>query len=878
MTRLVAAAFVALCLVVCLPTSTSASSAADAVTSLHVRVLDATGAVIAGATVTVRQGQATPRTAVTSLVGDTTVEALEPGRVELRVEAQGFEPRVIGSQRVRAGENHVDVTLQIAKLAVQVDVARSLIDQLLDPRGQAFTRVLSPEMIAQLPDDPDEMQRVLEQIAGPGAVIRVNGFGGSRLPPKGQIRQIRISQTLVSAETHEFGVPTVDIQTQPGIDNWHTSMGASFRHGPLTARYPFSSTAPTEGLSRGSVTLDGPLWRKHTSLSLNVDLLSSSDAQTYLATTPDGQIAGSETRPLDRSGVTLEVEHALTKTHTARLELASNRTTIDRLGVGGSNLPERAYRSRQSSTSLRLSDSGPIGKTLFNEVRLQSVWGDQHADSATAAPAVVVLDAFGAGGAQVSNRRRNWDVEVADNLDVARGRHAMRVGALVQAGRYDASDESNRLGTFTFSSLAQYVAGRPATFTMRTGDPLVGYSFVRAGWYFQDDVKLHKTLSLSAGLRHEVQSHVDGSLNLSPRIGGTWAPLPNAKLTIRGGVGLIYNWYDPTVYEQTLRVDGVRQFDLVVTNPGFPDPLAGAQPIVLPPSRLQAADDLSMPRILHATVSMQTTWLNPWILMSTVTHQQGRRLLRGRNLNAPLANGVRPYPQFGNITQTESTGRSSMDRFDLSLSRVALGKRPLMLMFMYSLGRQMNDTDGAFSVPANAIDADADWGPASNDIRHRFTSVMSGSLPKSFRAQVMITATSATPYNITTGFDNNGDAVFNDRPAGVGRNSARGSGVIDVTARIGWTFGFGKPPTAQDPLNIRRLRNEASRGDVGSVLSDALGGRQHRYRMELYGQAYNALNRVNYTGYRGVMTSPYFGTATASLPPRRIELGIRFDF
>ena len=244
MTRLMAAAFVGLCLVVCppVPMPVYARTASDA--TLRVRVLDASGAVIPGATVTVRQGPTAPRTATTSMLGDVTLEALEPGRAELRVEAAGFEPRVIGSQRVRVGQNHVDVTLQIAKLAVQVDVARSLIDQLLDPRGQAFTRVLSPEMIAQLPDDPDEMQKVLEQIAGPGAVIRVNGFGGSRLPPKGQIRQIRISQTLVSAETHEFGVPTIDIQTQPGIDNWHTSMSASFRHGPLTARYPFSSVAP----------------------------------------------------------------------------------------------------------------------------------------------------------------------------------------------------------------------------------------------------------------------------------------------------------------------------------------------------------------------------------------------------------------------------------------------------------------------------------------------------------------------------------------------------------------------------------------------------------------------------------------------------------
>ena len=35
---------------------------------------------------------------------------------------------------------------------------------------------------------------------------------------------------------------------------------------------------------------------------------------------------------------------------------------------------------------------------------------------------------------------------------------------------------------------------------------------------------------------------------------------------------------------------------------------------------------------------------------------------------------------------------------------------------------------------------------------------------------------SATPYNVTTGVDGNGDTVFNDRPLGVERNSERGAG------------------------------------------------------------------------------------------------------
>jgi hypothetical protein len=142
----------------------------------------------------------------------------------------------------------------------------------------------------------------------------------------------------------------------------------------------------------------------------------------------------------------------------------------------------------------------------------------------------------------------------------------------------------------------------------------------------------------------------------------------------------------------------------------------------------------------------------------------------------------------------------------------------------------------------------------------------------------MTSLASAAPYNITTGFDENHDTVTNDRPAGVGRNSARGAGQVDLTVRLGWGFGFGKAPGPQTGVpNIRRATSDAQRDPLGAI-SSALGGQAHRYRVEFYAQAYNALNRVNQIGFRGVQTSPFFGTATASLPPRRIEIGTRFDF
>ena len=42
--------------------------------------------------------------------------------------------------------------------------------------------------------------------------------------------------------------------------------------------------------------------------------------------------------------------------------------------------------------------------------------------------------------------------------------------------------------------------------------------------------------------------------------------------------------------------------------------------------------------------------------------------------------------------------------------------------------------------------------------------------------------------------------------------------------------------------------------------------------------AVNLFNSVNYQGYIGALSSPFHGRAVASLPPRRLQLNLRFQF
>ena len=164
------------------------------------------------------------------------------------------------------------------------------------------------------------------------------------------------------------------------------------------------------------------------------------------------------------------------------------------------------------------------------------------------------------------------EFEAATDLDYVHGVHSMRAGLLLEGGRYRSDVSSNYLGTFTFASLGDYLAGKPASYTRRTGDPNVSYTNLQAGVYVQDDWRVHKSTLLSLGLRYEAQSLLKDQRNFSPRASVSWVPFKDGKTTIRAGIGYFNDWLGTSTYEQTLRVDGFKQRELNILSPSYPDP------------------------------------------------------------------------------------------------------------------------------------------------------------------------------------------------------------------------------------------------------------------------------------------------------------------
>lgn len=878
------------CVIVVVCLAVLAADAASAQTPspkgrLLVTVVDQTGAVLPTAAVTLAgQDDQTRATALAPLVasdsGVATAEGLAPGRYTLQVEFPGFESATVRDVRVRAGDNRRTVTLRLKKVSEEVTVGRDGQSSGLDPRGNAFSTILTREMIEALPDDPEEMEAVLKAMAPAGAQFRVDGFTGGRMPPKSQIRSIRLPRMdAFAAQNHGGmnGMMFIDIMTQPGAGPIRGSVDMSFQDDALNARNPFTPVKGDEQLRQYGMSLSGTIRPNKTSFSMNFGGTDQYTSPNLLAVLPDGTTVSDALRsPADAMNFNGRIDHALNQDHAIRASFDRSSRESRNQGIGGFNLTDRAFRSSSSTNTLRLSESGPLGRRMFTESRLQLVWGSTSNESSIEAPTLRVLDAFTSGGAQVRGGQNRFDLELASDLDYVRGPHSWRVGGLVEGGRYRSDDISNYLGTYTFASLDDYRAGRPSSYTRKIGDPNLTYSRWQAGLYVQDDWRVSRSLMLSAGVRAGFQTLANDQVNLSPRVNMGWSPFRSGKLTLRAGYGYFYDWVSGDLYKQTLQVDGFRQRELNVANPSYPAlPDEGVTSVT---NQYLWSDDLTLPTSHRINVGGDRQITQNQRLNVNYTFGWGRGLLRGRNLNTPV-DGVRPDPNFANILSLVSDAEAKTHSVNVGWNLTKLEWKRSFFFVNYTWSKSDTNTTGAFSLPANGDNLDTEWGPSGGDVRHRASASFNLSPITNMSLSLNARAQSGSPYNITTGRDDNRDGLFNDRPAGVGRNSARTDAQWDLGGRLSYSWGFGTRGQSggSGSGGATIVMGGAS---SGGAMAPGFGGgaADKRFRIELYLSGQNLLNRANYVGYSGVITSPFYGQPTNVMNPRRLQMGVRFGF
>ena len=586
-------------------------------------------------------------------------------------------------------------------------------------------------------------------------------------------------------------------------------------------------------------------------------------------------------QPSDNVGIFGLIDYALTRDQTLRVSINRFSFSQGNLGIGGNDEIERAYSNDNTSTNLRIQEAGPLGRRFFTNTRLQIGRNVSNSSSSIEAPTFRITDARTTGGAQVRGGRHATTVNLQSDLDYVRGIQSVRTGISFEGGDFRSDDASNYLGTYLFESPEAFQAGRPTSYTRRIGDPNITYKNIQAGIYVQDDIRVRKGLTLSPGVRYEAQTHLNDYNNFGPRFGITWAPFKSGKTSLRGSWGIFYDWLNANTYEQTLRVDGFRQQELNIANPSFPDP--GNLGNVSATNQYLLRDDLPMVRNMRLSAGVDQT-MSPRVRMGVnYWYTRGSGLLRGENLNAPV-NGVRPDPAFVNVVQVVADAASRQHILSANASISLSAPSPALngprwnwkrtsFNVNFSTGRAENNTDGAFSLPASGSPA-GEWGhTAFGEVRRRrFNMGINTSAFKNLNANINLNASTGTPYTITTGRDDNGDLIYNDRPAGVGRNTQWTPGQWTVNGFFFYTIAIGKR-TIATPGGITgiSIRNGEATVTTG-------GPAPPRYRIGLQASVQNLTNHVNYTGYSGTMTSPFFLQPQSVLNTRKIDISLNFSF
>jgi hypothetical protein len=247
--------------------------------------------------------------------------------------------------------------------------------------------------------------------------------------------------------------------------------------------------------------------------------------------------------------------------------------------------------------------------------------------------------------------------------------------------------------------------------------------------------------------------------------------------------------------------------------------------------------------------------------------------------------------------------------------------KAVSLFGYYSLNSAHGDTSGAgadITTPGNIA---ADYGRTTFDVKSRIFLAGSITLPKFIQFSPFMIEQSGTPYNITTGSDNNFDTFFNSRPdlvtgvaangstiktiAGCGTfaqpgivadapvapiNDCTGPSLFTFNLRVTKTFGFGSSTRvpASGGGGDNGGHGDHGHGDHGGHGGGGFGPTNtgKRYNLAFGVQVQNLFNNEDLSVPQGVLSSSNFGqstqiygqpyTTTSAL--RRITLQTSFYF
>lgn len=930
------------CSVVVLAVIVFAALAQAQTASVSGKVTDQTGAVIPQATVTVTGPEGKQVNATSDQVGAFHVTGLAPGAYTVSVDAEGFAHYSKTDVMLTAGHPLTfDVTLDVQVQEEKVNVEAQRPTQLdVSSSSNASALIIKGKDLEALSDDPDELQSELQALAGPaagpnGGQIYIDGFTGGQLPPKSAIREIRVNQNPFSAEYDKLGYGRIEIFTKPGTDKLHGRFFFNDSNAIFNSRNPYvDGPRPSYNTDMFDGNLSGPLGKK-ASFFLDGSRRNIDNYSAIHPILPTGVLTQSIHSPFVRTSFSPRLDYQLTQSNTLTVRYQLTHDSHENSGLGQFSLPSQGYNENETENSLQVSDTQILSPNVVNETRFRFERENSHQLPFSSATEIQVQGAFtGGGSSEGESRDTENNYEFQNYTSITHGAHMIKFGARIRGLQVSSFSNSNFNGSYVFSpvydntgtqiatALQAYEAAAqgqcaqgspqncPTQFSITTGTPQVNVGWVDAGLYAEDEWRVKPNLSLNYGLRFESQNAIHDHADFAPRVGIAWGLGSDGKsapkTVLRAGFGMFYDRFGENLLEQSERLNGVTQVSTVVPNPTFyptapnPLPTSAASPTIY-----MTSPDLRAPYTIQTAASIERQITRAATFSVTYLNSIGEHGLFIRNINAPdpTLGGARAQAgQYGNqnVYQYQSEGVFRQNQI-IANGRLSLSRK-ISLFGFYTLSYANSNIaagggeEGFFSSGlrssasflSNQFDPMADYGRAAFDVRHRAFIMGSFDLPYRFQLNPFVIINSGMPYTITTGQDNNGDSIYNDRPwltsNAVLNCTSQGSFSITQTSfgqvpvstcsgpanatlnfRFSKTFGFGReakggggpmggPRGPRGGLGGRGLSGGGGGNPFGFGGST---GRQYNLTLSMFVR--NALNSRNPGLPVGNLSSPFFG-------------------
>jgi hypothetical protein len=861
-------------------------------------VRDTSEAVLPGVAISVRSPDTgLTRTAITQADGRFYVASLPIGRYDVTAELTGFQGQTQSGVRLEVGqEATLDFTLAVAGVREVVTVTAA--SSGVETTRTTISRVVRREQLDLLPISGRTAANLALLAPGvvPQSALGEPVTGGAQ--PRGSIeilvdgvsnKGITLGNVRSNAPpdaVEEFGVLTGQYSAEFGnasglVLNTITRSGTNRLQGriyyfhrdeALDARNAFATTKTAFELKQGGGWLGGPILVDRTHFFGSAEITRGVAVATVNTDVEQGGVK----QPFRNENAFLKITHQLTPRNGLMARILVDRPVRENEGVGGAYLASRGYDLVKRDRAFVSALSTVFSTRAQNELRVQ--YSSFFLEARVADPNAYTIIRPGLYAGKAANLPRGGTerrMQAVDTVSYHAGHHHLKVGFDISRITGSSYWWLNVPGTLTFTTVRPFdpndVTTYPAQFTRTEGG--ITYSDVttaNVSAFAQDRWDIHSTLTLNAGLRYDAYSMTGLDLqkvNFAPRLGLAWNPQGNGDTVVRGGFAVSYNSILSNIADVTGEL-GSRD-RIVIKNPGYPDPFSQGRYSQGASNRVRAQDNMVVPRSYNTTVGVQREIRAGLIVNVDYVNIKGRHLIRQVETNpTPPPTWKRQDPTLGYRREERSNGYSNYQAMWIGVRRRWGGRFEVGGSYTLASGKSTQEIESVF-VQQDDRNPDDAYGYTSNDERHRLAVNGSFSLPWGVRVAAVLYARSGRPVDVTTGYDDNQNSSYLDRPnlapgVRLGTDAMRRTGAYNYTAG---TLG--------------NLPRNAGRGpgfwQINARVSKVI--RLGKAKAEVLAEAFNVDNHVNLDNWVSNLKSyDWFGKSVSANTRRQVQLGLRVDF